>query len=134
VAAFLNPDPPKPRRRTKRPASKPAASEAEWQRTVIRCAQLNGWRVNHVRTTAETRADGTIRHTTATRIKGWPDLELLRPGRFIMAELKSDTGRLTPDQARTIADLQAAGVDVFVWRPKDWEVVQSTLARRRVSH
>ena len=127
MGAFINHDGPKPKRRTTR--KKPPTPEEAFQHAVIRCAQLNGWRINHHRKTAEARADGSIRVTTATRIKGWPDLTLFRPGRFLMVELKTDTGRLSPDQRRTIADLQAAGIEVHVWRPRDWEIIQSTLAR-----
>ena len=45
------------------------------------------------RATATPRADRTIRSE-----RGWPDLALVRPPRFLLAELKTDKGMTTPSQ------------------------------------
>lgn len=91
-------------------------SEAEFQRTVIEALDLFGWEWLHCR-----RSIGRGgRHVTATSVSGWPDLLCWRPGRVIALELKSDTGRVTPEQRRVLASLTAAGIDARVVRPADW--------------
>lgn len=51
---------------------------------------------------------------------GWPDLVLLRPPRLLFVELKSEKGRLTPEQQRWLDLLaQVPGVETAVWRPRD---------------
>lgn len=62
---------------------------------------------------------------------GFPDLILARPGRpLILAELKSDRGRLTPAQEAWLDLLkQVPGVEVYVWRPADLEAIAAVLGR-----
>ena len=60
--------------------------------------------------------------------KGLPDLQLVRPPRLIYAELKSETGKLSPEQEAWLEDLRGVpGVEVFVWRPHDIERVAEIL-------
>jgi hypothetical protein len=59
--------------------------------------------------------------------RGWPDLAIWRPGRFILAELKSEKGKLTASQARIIETLREAGVEVHVWRPSDFDEIVELL-------
>ncbi len=49
---------------------------------------------------------------------GWPDLTFAMPatGRFTAVELKSATGKLTQEQADTLADLSRCGAAVYVCR------------------
>ncbi len=55
--------------------------------------------------------------------KGFPDLVLVSPARkrVIFAELKRDGGRLTEHQEEWLVALEAAGQEVYIWRPKDFE-------------
>lgn len=108
----------------------PDLSEADFQRQVIELAHLYGWHVMHVRKSIGRRG-GAAAHQTTTSIKGWPDLTLFRPstGEHFMAELKSEKGRLSADQKRTIADLRDSGLEVHVWRPSDWNDLQTWLSR-----
>lgn len=103
--------------------------EADWQDQVIDLAHMLSWQHLHVR-----RSIGKGRKwVTTTNLKGWPDLLLWsprQPGRHIAAELKSETGVVSPDQHEVLANLEAAGFETFVWRPSDLEVVQATLSRR----
>lgn len=99
----------------------PAMSEAEWQQQVLELAALCGWRVNHHRPTPAGR--GRDRWTTATTVVGFPDLLLFRPGALLFRELKTDKGRLSPEQRAVLAELEAAGANVGVWRPKDWDAI-----------
>lgn len=124
---------PRPLRAPSQPAKKkilhPAITEAEWQDQVITLAHLLGWRHLHVR-----RSIGKgQRWTTATNIKGFPDLLLWheRQQRIIAAELKTDKGRTTLEQDEVLASLKAAGVPAYVWRPRDLDEVQRILSGAR---
>jgi len=102
------------------------ASEADLQRAVVELAGYCGWKCLHVR-----RSLGRKRQwQTTTSIAGWPDLLLWRPGRIVAAELKSDTGRVTPEQDAVLASLEAAGVEVHVWRPADFDAIAASLNTR----
>lgn len=58
-------------------------------------------------------------HNSRRSEPGWPDLAIVG-NRLILRELKTETGRLRPEQQGWIESLDAAGVDVAVWRPSDW--------------
>ena len=88
--------------------------EAIFQRQVVRYAELMGWRCYWT---------WNSRHSP----KGWPDLVLIRRPRVVFAELKAERGRLTDDQAATLAELRACGQEVYLWRPSDWERVERIL-------
>ena len=60
--------------------------------------------------------------------RGFPDLTIWKPGRFILAELKTDTGKLSPSQVEKLDSLRGCGrVEVFVWRPADWDNIVKLL-------
>ena len=90
-------------------------AEKDFQQAVREYAQLKGW------------ADYSTwdsRHGPA----GWPDLVLIRPPRIVIAELKTETGRLADAQRKTIALLLGcSGVETFLWRPGDWESIEEVL-------
>ncbi|MEM4723625.1 MAG: VRR-NUC domain-containing protein [Candidatus Hadarchaeum sp.] len=90
-------------------------NEKQWQKTVVDLARTLGYRVYHPWLSIRSE-------------KGWPDLALFKPGRFLLAELKTERGKLTPSQEQMIADLRAAGVEVHVWRPSDFEKAAKILA------
>lgn len=50
---------------------------------------------------------------------GFPDDVLIVHGAVMWRELKSQKGRVRPDQKIVLAALRAAGHDVDVWRPSD---------------
>ena len=60
-------------------------------------------------------------HSRGTQ-PGWPDLVLAHPttGRFLLRELKTESGRLTEDQEQVLLLLGCCGLDAGVWRPRDW--------------
>lgn len=125
--------------------------EADWQASVIDLAHLYGWRVAHFRKVRVQRPNGSIYHETPAAADGvgFPDLVLVRPPRLVFAELKTDTGRLRPEQEtwldllRGVADSverntglaedYGAGlrpaVEVHVWRPRDADEVARVLVR-----
>jgi len=106
-----------------------AMSEAEFQAAVVALAEINGWRVLHVRKSLG-RRDGAVAWQTTTNLKGWPDLLMWRPGRRIVAaELKSDRGRVTAEQSDVLESLAAADVATYVWRPRDLDRIAVVLGR-----
>ena len=51
---------------------------------------------------------------------GMPDLTIVGDRGFLMRELKTETGRIRPEQQVWLDKLTAAKVDADVWRPSDW--------------
>lgn len=51
--------------------------------------------------------------------KGFPDLVIVGPGGVLFRELKSDIGRLSPEQKMWMYKLNEAGADFGRWRPAD---------------
>ena len=94
-------------------------TEREWQAQVVQAARLLGWTTYHT-------------HDSRRSDAGWPDLALVRD-RLVMAELKTDTGRLSAAQERWLALLKGAGIETHVWRPRDIDQVLDVLKRRRTS-
>lgn len=92
-------------------------TEREWQAEVTATARTLGWRSYHT-------------HDSRRSDAGWPDLALVRE-RLVMAELKTDTGRLSAAQERWLELLTRAGIETYVWRPKDREEVLTVLSRQR---
>lgn len=103
----------------------PALSEADWQRTVIAMARAHGWLVAHFRPGMNQR--GRWMTAVAGDGVGFPDLVLAhrRTRRVLFAELKRDTGRVTPEQTEW---LEALGGEV--WRPADFDRVRETLEKK----
>ena len=95
-----------------------AITETAWMRTVVQYATLHGWLCYH-----------TFRSTHSP--SGFPDLCLVRPSataRLVFAELKAETGKLTPTQEAWLIALRGVpGVEVFCWRPSDWPAVRDAL-------
>lgn len=98
---------------------------------VIDLARRLGWMVAHwsdSRKIVRTRA-GQYMAVGDRNAKGFPDLILAHPGqgRFLVRECKEGSGRLSVEQREWIAALTASGVDVAVWRPEDWPLIENTL-------
>lgn len=101
-------------------------TESEFQSVVIDLARMFRWRVAHFRP-AKTKY-GWVTPVQADG-KGWPDLCLVRE-RIVFAELKSDAGKLAPEQREWAQALADAGCESYVWRPADLEQVAAVLRRR----
>ena len=101
-------------------------TEAAWSARVTDTAKLFGWRFAHFRPARTAKGWRTAMQGD----RGFPDLCLLRPPRLILAELKSDTGRVNAEQSDWIAELTSVpGIEVYIWRPSDWESIYTTLAK-----
>lgn len=94
-------------------------TEAALQSAVLDYARLTGWRAVHFLPAQDDR--GRWR-TFMAGDPGFPDTVLVRPGRLVVAELKSARGAVEPDQRAWLALLYTVGapVEVYVWKPVDW--------------
>lgn len=88
-------------------------SESQFQAAVILLAEVCGWKVYHT-------------HDSRRSNKGFPDLVLVRE-RTIYRELKTETGKLTPEQRDWLLALRQAGDDADMWRPRDWQHIEDIL-------
>ena len=95
-------------------------TEDEWTRWVLDYARWHGWRAAHFRP-ART-AQGW--RTPVQGDTGSPDLLLARDGRVVLAELKTDTGRVRPEQQAWLEHLGGHG---FLWRPAGRDFVEAVL-------
>lgn len=66
-------------------------------------------------------------HDSRRSAPGFPDLLMAskrgrigQPNRLIVAELKTERGRLSPQQAEWLKLFEACGVPAYVLRPSDW--------------
>lgn len=103
------------------PPQRETVLEANWQKWVTDYAALRGWLWLHQRPARTARGWRTATSGTLGGGKGFPDLLLVRPadGRWLVAELKTDTGRLTAEQKAVHEALRACGWRVEVLRPRD---------------
>lgn len=108
--------------------------ERDFQRSVMALAELSGWETLHVRTSMQ--GGRFLTATTGTMARGWPDLVLIHRSRqrLLFIELKSDRGRLTPDQSRVLSVLWSLvegpareWAEVHVWKPSDWPAIEAAL-------
>ena len=101
-------------------------TEAEFQKIVIELAEMHGWKVCHFHDSRRQIRPGVF--IGDKQSKGYPDLTLAhRRHGVCFAELKSDKGRVSPEQMSWIHQLQRAGAVVYVWRPSNLREVQRFL-------
>ena len=89
-------------------------SEKQFQELVIDYARLKGWEVYHT-------------HNSRRSAPGYPDLSMVRGARHVVAELKSEHGRLTPEQERWLEAFRATPAEVYIWRPSAWPDIKRVL-------
>lgn len=90
--------------------------EKQFLNQIIKLADIRGWLVYHTHDSRRSQA-------------GFPDLVMVRGGRIIFAEIKSEKGRTSPEQKVWIKYLRTAKrKDVFLWRPSDWKEIETELA------
>ena len=82
-------------------------TETQLQSAIIELARVTGWLCYHT-------------HDSRHSAKGFPDLCMVRCGRVIFAELKSEKGKLTPEQEQWQIRLVQTDAEYYVWRPVDW--------------
>jgi len=89
-------------------------TEAAWQRTIVEAAKWMGYRVYHTQISIHS-------------VKGFPDLVLVGRGQVVFAEVKTATGKVSPEQHAWIAAITANGGLAYIWRPADWLDVERVL-------
>ncbi len=93
-------------------------SEKSLQSQILQLARLAGWRAYH---TFDSRRSA----------KGFPDLVLVRPPVVLFAELKSEDGKLRPEQREWLEALsRCEGVEARLWRPSDFGEIERMLCKR----
>jgi hypothetical protein len=111
-------------------ATAPPQSERAFERAVVEYAKLLGWRVFHPFDARRSEP-------------GFPDLAMARKGRLVLAELKTDRGRVSGEQRAWLDALGYGEEDqrwaaatlagrmprlmVCLWRPSDWNEIQGVL-------
>ncbi|MDQ5821310.1 MAG: VRR-NUC domain-containing protein [Actinomycetota bacterium] len=96
-------------------------TEAEFSSLIVDVARLAGWRKYHT-------------HNSRRSSFGFPDWILVKDDRMLAVELKTEKGKVKPDQQAWLDALaRVPGVDSFVWRPSDWDQVVETLTGRKPS-
>ena len=91
-------------------------SEKAFQARVVALAKLNHWLLYHT-------------HDSRHSVAGFPDLVMVRLGRVVFAELKSQCGEPTEEQERWLQTLRMTGkCEAYLWRPSDYPEIQETLA------
>ena len=84
-----------------------AMSERQLQEAIIEAAELHRWMVYHTYDSRRSKA-------------GFPDLMMVRDGVLLALEMKTESGRLTPEQTEWIDALQSVpGVKAALVRPRD---------------
>jgi hypothetical protein len=111
-----------------------AVPEQAWQAQAEGIARLAGWLVYHPPDNRPILSRHGRRYVQNVR-RGFPDLHCLHPelGLQFVAELKTQTGRTTPDQDEWIAAYRQAGVRVEVLRPGDGAALAAMLDRRTLA-
>lgn len=90
-------------------------TEKEFAQAVVEYAEAQGWRVFRT---------WNSWHSPA----GEPDLRMHRGPRYLLAELKSEKGRLTKVQKEVQEELQQCfGVESWLWKPSQWDEIERRL-------
>lgn len=93
----------------------PPISEAAFQAAIIQLATLAGWLCFHP-------------YDSRRSTPGYPDLNLCKPPRLLLMEVKTERGRVRPEQREWLAALaQCPGVEVALVRPSDWPMIEAAL-------
>lgn len=103
-------------------------TERRFQQQVENMAGFYGWKAFHA------PDNRPVKTATGRVIKqrispGWPDLVLCRPPEILAVELKTDKGRVRPEQITWLGTLEACGVETHIWRPRNFDQLQARLAR-----
>ena len=90
-------------------------SEKQFRQQIIDLLRLFGWKYYFTWTSLHSPS-------------GFPDIIALRDGMLIIAELKSEKGRVTPAQKRWLEAFGGlANCWAFVWKPSMWDSIVAVL-------
>lgn len=94
-------------------------SAAQFQRWVMRFAQVHGWAAHPLATPGELFRCSLV---------------LVHGPVLLFRELLTENATASPAQAAWITALEHAGQDVAVWRPRDEKLIEEALRRRTQSN
>lgn len=89
-------------------------TEAAYQRRITDLANLLGLRWHHETDSRRSKA-------------GYPDLTIAGPCGVAWLEVKTDTGRIKPEQQAWLDTLADAGQVALIVRPRHWDDVKALL-------
>ena len=90
-----------------RPRTNREIPEADFQRYITDLLDLGDWRWYHT-------------HDARRSAKGFPDLVAVRLSRLVFIEVKTERGRVRPEQTTWLDDLRLSGrCECYLWRPSD---------------
>lgn len=92
-------------------------TEKDLERAIAEMARFLGFMVFHARPAQSNKG---WRTPVAYDGKGFPDLLLVGNERVIFLEIKTDVGRVSPDQSRWSEQIIQSGGEYFLLRPNDW--------------
>lgn len=97
-----------------------AITEKAWQAEIVEALGYLGWR--HYAT-----------WTSLHSVPGFPDIIALHPRArdVLVAELKTERGKATPQQLEWLAWFERVGIDAYLWRPSDIDEVLERLRHPR---
>jgi hypothetical protein len=98
--------------------------EDGFQGQVMELAQLRGWLVVHLENIQTAAGSWTV--GVSPDGEGFPDTLLVRD-RIVFAELKTEEGRLSPKQKLWRDALRAAKQEYYLWRPRDFPLIERVL-------
>jgi hypothetical protein len=102
-------------------------SENDLQRGIVEAAERNGWRVFFIpdwvwRLIFKAWRMGGSRKGREWSQKGFPDLVMYKDRVLIFAELKSEDGRVKPEQKAWAEDLRSVEkIEVHLIRPRHYD-------------
>ena len=97
--------------------------EKDFQKRICHLGRLYGWKIY------------SVPDSRRVSLSGYPDLTMwhVAQKRLIFAELKREKGKLSESQKVVLAELETLGVEVYVWRPSDWDTILELLKGGHVS-
>lgn len=91
-------------------------TEKDFLAQVVKLTKMYGWETYHT-------------WSSLHSAQGYPDLTLVKPPLLIFAELKSEKGKISEFQKKWIQWLKDCGVEVYVWRPSQFDEIVERLKR-----
>ena len=93
-------------------------SENELLAAVLDLARVYGWKTYHARPAMTAKG---YRTPVQGDGKGFPDLLMVKGDKVVIAELKAEKGKTTPEQDAWLAALYYhCDNEPMVWRPEQW--------------
>jgi hypothetical protein len=100
-------------------------TERAFMEQILELATYRGWESLHLRPAMTRR--GWVTPVQGTMGVGFPDLMLVRDGRLVFMEVKSEKGRVSPAQA-SVREVLKPIAPCYVVRPSDWDFIERELA------